>query len=445
MEKFVVTGGVPLVGDLKVSGAKNVALKIPVAALLTEGKLEIENFPVIRDGNFLLEVLQSLGADIHLSDHHLEISCDHLKTTTVPLEFGARLRTTSLVLGPLLARFGEAKVPNPGGCRIGARPIDRHIRALEAMGAEIKYNPTDGFFYGKTKQLHGAKIRFSKNTHTGTEAIILAAVLAEGHTVIENAAMEVEVNDLINCLNQMGAKILRTKERQIDIDGVKTLHGTKHKLLPDRNEEVTFAIAAAITNGRITVRNSQRSNLTAFLDVFTKSGGKVTPIDGNTTTYARSEKLIASAVATAPHPGFMTDWQAPWAMLMTQAKGVSSIHETVFESRFSYVRELVKMGAKIEFYDPLVINPQDFYNFNWSDRQPDTHQAIKISGPTKLHNAIVNIDDLRAGATLLLAALSAQGTSYIYGVEQIDRGYEKIEEKLRTLGAKIKRVEEESI
>jgi UDP-N-acetylglucosamine 1-carboxyvinyltransferase len=213
--------------------------------------------------------------------------------------------------------------------------------------------------------------------------------------------------------------------------------------MPDRNEEVTFAIAAAITRGDVTIHNSQISTLGAFIDMFTKSGMKFEQIDAHTTKYFGEGSFKATDIVTAPFPGFMTDWQAPWAVYMTQAKGISTIHETIFESRFSYVAELKKMGAEIDFYDPIVKDPKTFYNFNWKDRVNGYHQGIRITGPAKLHNAVLHIDDLRAGATLILAALVAGGESYIHGVEQVDRGYEKIEERLSQLGANIKRITEE--
>jgi UDP-N-acetylglucosamine 1-carboxyvinyltransferase len=388
----------------------------------------------------MIEVLQSLGARATLKNHTLVVRHEQTQTR-VPLELGARLRTSSMVIGPLLARFGEAIIPNPGGCRIGARPIDRHIEGLKQMGAVISYESEDGFFHAKAQTLTGVTYTFPKNTHTGTETLLLAAVLATGTTVLKNAAEEVEVDDLIGLLVKMGANIQRTGNREITIVGVPSLHGTEYSIMSDRNEEVTIAVAAAITSGHITVKNSQLENLGPFLEVFQKSGGVVEKLGGET-TYSRGSSLVAQDIVTKPHPGFMTDWQAPWAVLMTQAQGVSTIHETVFESRFSYVSELSKMGASIEFFDPDVTDPSSFYNFNWPDRVEGYHQGIKITGPSKLHNAVLEMDDLRAGATLVLAALVATGESYIHGVEQIDRGYERIEERLASLGAVIKRVQE---
>jgi UDP-N-acetylglucosamine 1-carboxyvinyltransferase len=443
MHKFVVNGGNPLTGEFVLAGAKNVALKTCVCALLTDEPLTISNIPIIDDVRLMGDLLIGLGADSEINGHSIRMRFTRLKTSTVPLSLGARLRTSSLILGPLLARFGEALIPNPGGCRIGARPIDRHIEGLTRMGAEIHYDSNDGFFHAYAKKLHGAEFTFTKNTHTGTEALLLAAVLAEGTTVLHNAAREVEINDLINLLVAMGADIQRPNPRDIVIRGVSKLHGAEYEIMSDRNEEVTLAIAAAITGGKITVRRSFRSSLDAFTDLYRRAGGIIEEIDGQTTVYMSSGKINPTDVVTVPHPGFMTDWQAPWAVFMTQAKGVSTVHETVFENRFTYVSELQKMGGRIEYYQPEVPDPASYYNFNWEDRQEDSGQAIRITGPTKLHNAVLSMNDLRAGASLLIAALTAEGESTIYGVEQIDRGYERIDERLAPLGAHIQRIEEE--
>jgi UDP-N-acetylglucosamine 1-carboxyvinyltransferase len=444
MDKFIITGGTPLKGEITVTGAKNVALKILVASLLTDEEMVVHNVPLIRDVTLMLEVLEILGAVSRIRGHTIYVTHNHIHNAKVPLEVAARLRTSSMVLGPLLARYGLATTPNPGGCRLGARPIDRHIGALKDMGADIQYHSDDGYFYAKTELLHGATVRFPKNTHTGTETLILAAVLARGRTVLENAAEEPEIDDLIACLNQMGARIRRTAPRTIVIDGVRSVHGTEYSIMPDRNEEVTFAIGALMTCGDVTVRHSSRGQLGAFLDLYSKAGGKYEESGTTSTRYHADRSLNATDITTGPHPGFMTDWQAPWAVLMTQAHGISTIHETVFESRFSYVSELKKMGAQIEFFDPKVAGPEVFYNFNWADRVKGNYQGIKIEGPTPLHNAVLEINDLRAGATLILAALSAPGESVVHGIEQVDRGYEKIEERLAALGAHIQRVTEES-
>lgn len=445
METLIVSGGIPLTGEVTIGGAKNVALKAFVASLLTDEEIILHNVPHIADVLSMLELLKSLGVSVSFADHTVRIKNGNLRETTVPLEVGARLRTSALVMGPLLVRYGKARVPNPGGCRIGARPINRHIEGLQHMGATISYHSEDGYFYGESKQLHGAHITFTKNTHTGTEALILAAVLASGKTILTNAAAEVEIDDLIAFLNSMGAKITRTKPREVVIEGVSSLHGTDYTLMPDRNEEVTLAIAGCVTGGSVVVHNSSRIHLASFYEALKKAGGAYEEIDETSTRYWQKSPIEATDIVTRPHPGFMTDWQAPWALYMTQAHGVSTIHETVFESRFSYVSELQKMGADIDFFDPSVDKPEEFYNFNWSDRVAGFHQGIRIVGPTVLHDAVLSIDDLRAGATLLLAALTASGESYIHGVEQIDRGYERIEERLHALGAQIARKREKNL
>lgn len=443
MEKLLVTGGHPIQGTLAISGAKNVALKLLVASLLTDETLTLHNVPVIGDVVAMMEILEQLGVVLTRDGSTVVAKGPSAAGGSVPLDVGARLRASSLVIAPLLARYGEAIIPNPGGCRLGARPIDRHIDALKELGATITYNSDDGFFHAKAAKLQGATIRFPKNTHTGTETLILAAVLARGTTTLENAAEEVEIDDLIACLNAMGANVARKESRVIVIEGVDTLHAAEFSIMPDRNEEVTFAIGAAMTNGNLTVTNSAHTHLASFYEIFQRAGGGVEVVDAHTVRYFRASPLVATDVTTTQHPGFMTDWQAPWAVFMTQATGTSTIHETVFESRFSYVGELKKMGAHIEFFDPPVDNPIEFYNFNWADRVEGSHQAIRIAGPAPLHNGILTMNDLRAGATLILAALVASGESVIHGIEQVDRGYERIEERLTSVGASIKRVKED--
>lgn len=440
MEKILITGGKPLKGKVKVGGAKNVAMKVIIAGLLTDEALTVHNVPLISSVLGTAKIVEPLGVTVTRKDHTLEISGDRLHNHKVPLELGGLYRTATMVMGPLLARFGKAVVPNPGGCRLGKRPVDWHKRALEQMGAQVKYK--DGYFWAETKRLSGAHIVFPKNTHTGTETVILAAVLADGETIIDNASMEPEVDDLIRFLVEMGALIKR-KNRTIKIQGVKKLHGTTYTIMPDRNEVVTYAVAGVATGGDVVVEGTQRENLRSFLGKLDEAGVGWEPIAADSTRFYRQEKLLSTNVETSPHPGFMTDWQAPWAVLMTQAYGTSTIHETVFESRFSYVGELKKMGAKIDFYDPQVFAPRKYYNFNWSDRIKDYHQGIKIQGPQPLHEAVVEITDLRAGATLVVAALVARGRSVIIGTEHIDRGYERFDEQLRKLGASIRRIKEE--
>jgi UDP-N-acetylglucosamine 1-carboxyvinyltransferase len=441
-ESFIIRGGKKLKGEITLSGAKNAALKLLITSILTPDELIFHNIPDIVDVRKLLDILRLLGVQSEMHKHTVSIQSKHLKDTSLPLSAGWQVRTSFMTLGPMLARYKEATIPNPGGCRLGARSIDWYIDALTKMGAEITYKSDDGFFHAKTKGLIGTTIQFEKNSHTGTEAVILAGVCAKGTTIIKNAAEEIEIDDLIDCLNAMGGKIKRSGKREIFIEGTKELHGIRHTVMPDRIEEATFAIAAAVTHGSVTIENSKRNTMDSFLTMFMKAGGTVVEKDQTTTTYLGSTKFYPTHITTAPHPGFMTDWQAPWALLMTQAEGSSTIHETIFENRFAYVNELNKMGADITFYEPQVQYPESFYNFRWTDRKDGSCQAIRIIGPKKLHNAILEMHDIRAGATLVLAALTAPGESILTGVDQIDRGYEAIDTRLRSLGADMNRRKE---
>lgn len=440
MEKFVIHGGRRLHGNISVSGSKNVALKVLIASLLTSEQVMITNMPRISDIEVLLEILKDLGVKITVSGHTVTVQAEKLSDYEIALEAGARIRTSSMLIAPLLARLGKALIPNPGGCRIGARPIDRMINGLTKMGAVIDYVSRDGYFHASIKgSIKGVSYKFEKNTHTGTETLIMAAVLAKGQTVLENAATEPEVDNLIEFLNSMGAKIT-SLGRKIVIDGVNVLHGTNFNVMPDRNEVVTFAIAAAITDGDITVLNAKRKYIEEFLKKFEEAGGKWEQRNGGIRFY--DGNLAATNITTSYHPGFMTDWQGPWVVLMTKAKGMSIIHETVYEDRFGYIKELRKMGAQIELFKPHVKDPKSFYNFNLNNDNPNLLHGAKLHGPTKLHDAVMNISDLRAGATLVLGALGATGESVVYGVEHLDRGYENFEGRLSTLGADIKRVKE---
>lgn len=439
MDKFIIEGGNKLKGEVKVSGAKNVAMKVILAGLLTDEPLNIGNIPLISSVYGTCDIVKHLGVKVKInSDHTMQISGRDIDSYTVPLEVGGLYRTATMVIGPLLSRFGRAVVPNPGGCRLGKRPIGRHIDGLKAMGAKINYK--EGYFKAEASELHGTKFRFDSNTHTGTETMILAAVKAKGETVIENAAMEPEIDDLIRLLSLMGAKIKRVKPKTIVIEGVKKMCGVQYEIMPDRNEVVTFAAAAIASGGNVVIEGTQRKYLRSFLRSLDQARISWKPLGEDRTRFYADRPVYSTKIQTAPYPGFMTDWQSSWAILMTQAQGKSVIHETVYEDRFGYVRELKKIGAKIEFYNPKVTNPRKFYNFNWKDRKANNFHAIKIYGPCVLHNGVMEVMDLRAGATLVLGALIARGKSVIYGIEHIDRGYEKIEERLKNLGANIKRV-----
>ena len=442
MEFFKINGGRQLKGEIKVSGAKNVAMKVVLSGLLTNEAVEISNIPLITSVEGTAELVRCLGVKVvSRQNNTLTIDGSGLKSHTVPLEMGGLLRTATMVMGPLLARFGKAVVPNPGGCRLGKRPVDWHIEGLTKMGARIKYD--EGYFYAQADKLRGTRFRFQKNSHTGTETMMLAAVLAEGETVIENAAMEPEVDDLIILLQGMGARIKRGNGKTIIIEGVKKLYGTDFTVMPDRNEAVTFAIGAVATGGDLVIHGARKRDLTAFLENLEKVGVGFKVLDEETVRfYSSGNKIRPSKIVTGGHPGFMTDWQAPWTLLMTEANGISTVHETVFEDRFSFVNELVKMGADIEGFTPEVKNPEKVYNFNWSDRRDGNYQAIRIKGGNPLHEAFLEMTDLRAGATLILAALCASGESIIHGIEHVDRGYEKIDNRLRKIGASITRMEE---
>ncbi|MEK7571674.1 MAG: UDP-N-acetylglucosamine 1-carboxyvinyltransferase [Patescibacteria group bacterium] len=478
METFVITGGKKLEGTVTVTGAKNAALKVLVVACLTEEKVTIHNLPLIADVFVMLDIMKELGAAITLSGHTVTVQLKQFKQSSISLEKAALARASTLFIAPLLARTGEAIIPNPGGCRLGARPIDRTVEGIEAMNVAITYNSKDGYFhakahcddlgkrpidrtlqglshmgtdisYDKEERKYHAKgflqatnYHFEKNTHSGTETMIIAAALAQGTTVLENAAEEPEIDDTIALLNQMGGNIKRTGTRQITIVGVEKLHGTEFTISPDRIEVATFAIAAVITGGDILVKDGQKAAIEPFLDKFKQTGAGYEIQDKGIRFYANGT-LKSVDVTTGVHPGFLTDWQAPWAVLMTQATGDAIIHETVFEDKLRYVKDLKKMGAKMTLFNPTVAEPEKVYNFNLEDNRPEYFHAVKISGPTKLHNAVMKALDIRAGAAVVIAALAAEGTSTIFDIDKLDRGYEKFEERLSALGADIKRVQEE--
>jgi UDP-N-acetylglucosamine 1-carboxyvinyltransferase len=445
MGKIVVNGGEKLIGSVAVSGAKNVALKAMVAACLTDQEVTIKNVPLISDFMVMVEIIKELGGKVRIVDHVAHVHMEKFIKEKISLEEAAKIRASAMFLSPLLARMGKAIIPNPGGCRIGARPIDRTIKGLGKMGYSVSYTSNDGFFYlEKNKNPVNKEItyRFEKSTHTGTETLIMVAVLLKGSKVtLENSAAEPEIDELINLLNQMGAKILRTEPRTIVIEGVEKLNGTEFTIGPDRNEIVTLAIAAIITKGDVLIKGAQSVDLSPFIQRLELAGGGVEQRKDGIRFFSRGE-LVSVDVQTSVYPGFMTDWQGPWSILMTQAKGEAIIHETVYENRFGYVTELKKMGANITLFNPDVKNPEEVYNFNSCDNNPSYFHAIRVKGPVKLHNGVVEVSDLRAGATLVLSALSASGESVIFGIEHLDRGYEKLEERLVLLGANIKRIKE---
>ncbi|MDO8269260.1 MAG: UDP-N-acetylglucosamine 1-carboxyvinyltransferase [Candidatus Levybacteria bacterium] len=437
--KYLIKGGKSLSGTIRISGSKNVVTKAVIAACLTDEPVTLKNVPEITDNQALLEIIESIGGTVERGEGQVTITVKEVKNHELTLAEGARVRTSSMFLAPLLLRVKKAIVPNPEGCRLGARSIERHIEGLEKMGAVIEYRSEDGYFHASTEGLIGTNYRFEKNTHTGTETMIMAATLAKGITTIENAAEEHEIDDLISLLNSMGAKIQRVESRKIVIEGVERLHGTTYEIVSDANELVTFAVLSVLSGGNITLSNVNLDNVEIFLQELGKSGVEYEKTDDCVRFFA-SNGLNPSSIVTAPEPGFKTDWQGPWAILMTQARGESVIHETIYENRFGYVSELKKMGAKIDYINPQVENPESFYNFNYNPKT-SYRQAIKITGPQKLHDAVLKVSDLRAGATVVIGALLANGQSIVYGIEHIERGYEKFAQRLRDIGADI--VEEE--
>jgi UDP-N-acetylglucosamine 1-carboxyvinyltransferase len=422
MQKFIVTGGVPLRGEVQIAGAKNAVLKMMAAAALTDDRCVLHNVPQISDVQILRGVMTDIGFSINpYEDDGLEITAAGADWLFVPLEAAMKMRSSFILLGPLLSRFGRVIISNPGGDRIGRRPVDLHVDAMRALGAEIEYK--NGYYFAQAPEgLRGARIRFPYITVMGTENAMLAATLARGTTTIENAAQEPEVEDLVTMLRAMGAKIERTAPHRLEIEGVDRLHGVEHRVLGDRLEAGTFAMAAAVTGGDVTVRGVDPAHLGAFTDVMAGMGisFEVFDTDGGGLRVRGGDGIRPADVETQPYPGFATDLQAPLAVLMTQADGVSTIHETIYEDRLDYTMELVKMGAVIEVLD---------------------ERHASIAGPTPLHGREVEIADLRAGATLILAALAAAEPSVISGVEHVDRGYEAIESKLVALGAQITRID----
>lgn len=435
---FIVTGGTPLYGSVRVGGAKNAAYKLMIAALLGSQESRLLNLPAILDVDLVAAIITELGARAaKVGEDTLVINPQNLRFSTIDAKHGEQSRASTLFIPVLLAKFGEAIVPLPGGDKIGKRPLERHMAGLEKMG--VRFEVHDEVLEAHCRELKGCTYRFEKNTHTGTETLLMAAVLAKGKTVLENAAEEPEVDDLINFLNQMGAKIRRRPFRQIEIEGVETLGGAIYKIMPDRNEAVSYACAAIASRGDIVVENAQHQDLTAFLAKLEAIGAGYEIGDYGIRFYYKGA-LRATDVETAIHPGFMTDWQPLFATLLCHCHGESVIHEAVMQNRFQYVADLQAMGAEITYFNPEIKDVEAVYNFNWQDRNEADRHAIRIFGPTDFQGGEFTIHDLRAGATILLAAISARGKTILHNIEHIDRGYQKIDEKLILLGATIERV-----
>ena len=420
MDTFVVQGGNQLVGTIRVSGAKNSALPCMAASILTEEPITLENIPQVRDIATERRLLQSMGAEVEIGAGaalgRTTISCRTLSDPVASYEIVKTMRASSLVLGPLIARTGMARVAMPGGCAIGGRPIDLHIKGLEQMGATITQD--HGYIEARAQRLHGAHLVFDKITVTGTEDLLMAAVLADGETLMENCAREPEVVDLAALLVTMGADIEGAGTSTIRVRGVNKLRGASYRINPDRIEAGTFLLAGAITGGDLIVSHCNTAHLGAVIAKLGEAGARVDVLGPDTVRVRSNGKLIAADISTEEYPGFPTDMQAQYMALATQAEGTSVVRENIFENRFMHVQELVRMGAGIKVEG----------------------NTATVRGPARLSAAAVMCSDLRASASLVLAALVAEGETIIDRVYHMDRGYEQIDAKLRGVGAKIQRL-----
>jgi len=439
MSVFEVTGGNALYGSVRIGGAKNASYKLMIAALLADSESRLLNFSKISDVDLVSHIIKYLGGNVsQAGERALFINPSNLTSFTIDPEHGEQGRFSTMFIPPLLSRFGEARVPAPGGDKIGARPLDRHFDGLRAMGATIEIE--NGSYVARAKELVGTNYHFSKNTHTGTETLILAAVKAKGTTVLENAAEEPEIDDLISFLNSMGARIRRRAYRVIEIEGVDKLHGAIHRIMPDQNEAISYACAAIATKGDVIIENAKHLDLQAFLDKLEEIGAGY-EVGNYGIRFFYKGKLRSADVTTEVHPGFKTDWQPLWATVLTQCQGKSVIHETIHPNRFQYVKALQNMGAQIRLFNPELNHPEKIYNFDFENDKPEYKHAIEVTGITPLQAGTFEVLDLRHGATLIIAALIANGTSRITGIEHVDRGYETLDLRLRSMGAAIKRLE----
>ncbi len=419
MSKLVIEGGKKLQGEVDVAGAKNAALPILAATLLTNKPVILQNVPFLQDVSTMLELTGGMGASfLRNADHSISVDCTHITRYEAPDNLVRSMRASILVLGPLLSRFRTAKVSLPGGCAIGARPVNLHIKGMQQLGATVRVE--NGYIFASCEQgLHGAEIIFDTVTVTGTENIMMAAVLATGQTIIRNAAQEPEVADLANFLNSMGAKIQGIGTKTIIIDGVKELTGSTYRVMPDRIEAGTLLAAAACTRGHVTLNNIDPSILESVLDKFREVGADITCTANSITLDMQGRRPRAVSFATAPYPDFPTDMQAQLMAVNAVAEGAATVVETIFENRFMHAQELMRMGAEIIVQD----------------------NTARINGIDYLRGARVNATDLRASAGLIVAALMAKGTTEVANIHHLDRGYEALEQKLQKLGANIKREE----
>ncbi|HEX8558501.1 MAG TPA: UDP-N-acetylglucosamine 1-carboxyvinyltransferase [Pyrinomonadaceae bacterium] len=424
MDKFRITGGRPLSGRVTISGAKNSALPCLAAAILTPETVTLHNVPYVRDCMTQRRLLEDLGATVLVPDLRThKITAANIELFEAPYELVKTMRASVLALGPLVARFGKAKVSLPGGCAIGTRPIDLHLEALQLLGAQVRLEA--GYVVArapKGRRLVGSDVTFPKVTVTGTENLMMAATLARGVTVLRNAAREPEIGDLADLLNRMGARVRGAGTDAITIEGVEQLGGAEHTIIPDRIETGTFLVAAAITGGELEVKDCQPRHLGAVVERLREAGVEIEEVNPTTLHARRSPRgLVARDLTTEPYPAFPTDMQAQYMALMTQAAGQARVTETIFENRFMHASEMQRMGARVRV---------------------ESNSTAVVEGPAELSGARVQASDLRASASLVLAGLAARGETIIDRVYHIDRGYEKIEAKLRAVGADIERLRE---
>jgi len=431
MTNWIIEGGNPLRGEVNVTGAKNSITKLMVASMLTGEECQFSNAPDIGDTKITQDICEALGSTVVWDDpHSMFIRTPRLISHEIPFELGSRNRLAIMMLAPLLHRVGKAVIPMAaGGDRIGPRPVNFHLESIQRMGANVEIY--DNAYHVQADRLIGAEVVLPYPSVTTTENLVMAAAMAKGRTTIRNAAIEPEVIDLLLYLQKMGAIIDYKVDRTLVIEGVESLHGAHHSLIPDRNVAVSLAVAAVATRGDIYVRNARQNDLMAFLNMLRRVGGKF-EVESDGIRFYQDGKLRAITLETSVHPGFMTDWQPPFVLLLTQADGLSVIHETVFEDRFGYVSELQKMGAEIALYDTCLGGRECRF------RASSYKHSCVIKGPTQLKGAHISVPDLRAGFTYLIGAIMAQGTSTIEGVEHITRGYEDLENTLRKLGALIR-------
>ncbi len=420
MEKIRIHGNqnLRLKGKVRISGAKNAVLPAIAASLLTKDKIRLKNIPLVEDVHTILTLMKELGANYNIKKNSLSIQVKKIQSEQASYELVQAMRASILVLGPLLARYGKAIVALPGGCAIGSRPIDLHIHGLEKLGARIILE--HGYIQAEANKLHGAEIEFEKKTVGGTENLIMAACLALGETVLKNCAREPEISNLCDLLIKMGAKIDGIGEETIRIKGVRELGGATHEIIPDRIEAGTFLVASALTRGDIVLTNVKPDHLDTVIERLKYSGTQIEKLNNHSLRAKGSEEIRPQDITTSPYPGFPTDMQAQFIVMMTQASGTSIITETIFDRRFSHINELLRLGANIEVSGDKAV----------------------VKGKTPLSGAETIASDLRASASLVLAGLIANGETVVTEVEHLDRGYEKLESKLKSLGAKIERIKE---